>query len=48
MTLEEMRDKLLREQTDEKKNPEYKHGYADGVLDMYNEEKKEKLNAVVK
>ncbi len=39
-SLAEKRDMLLREGKREK-SAEYKKGYIDGVLDMYNEVKKE-------
>lgn len=39
--MEVVRDRLCREKTKEKKDPEYKKGYWDGVLDMYNESKKQ-------
>lgn len=36
MTLEEKRDALLKEVSDEKKDPKCREAYTDGVLDMYN------------
>lgn len=42
MSLEEMRDGLLKEKDDEKREPNYKRGYVDGVLDMYNGVKKKR------
>lgn len=41
MTLSEKRDQLLKEKVEEKKDPKYKEGYVDGVLDFFNLVKKE-------
>ncbi len=39
MTIEECRDILCKEKTDEKLKENYKVGYIDGVFDFYNKAK---------
>lgn len=47
MTLEEIRDNLLKEKYAEKQDANYSQGYIEGVLDMYNEAKKTKAEAIL-
>lgn len=47
MTLEELRDELIREKKAEIEHLEKKSAYIDGVLDFYNEVKKGAVNVEV-